>query len=90
MPDLEKRFPGVKASLAQYSRQVPISDQANSIAEIVQATLKKPLNRALRQSIDEMCSSLKVGSSLTLPGGARLKRLKNGFLIENIDEANSR
>ena len=90
-PLLEKAFPKVKEVLAQYPNRLSVrvlDTSLTGLRDALQVIIPRPLNRTQIEALRDMIQKGKVGSRLTLPGGVQLKRLKNGYLIENLDEAN--
>ena len=96
-PLLETQFPAVRDTVAGYVRRA-VSEPEVEVAvdwegqgglpQLLSALIRAPLNRAQREALTQMLESTSVGAELTLPGGAQLKRLKNGWLIENSDRPN--
>jgi tRNA(Ile)-lysidine synthase TilS/MesJ len=90
-PMLEERYPGLKEVLARYAESANAGgaggEEGFQMENLIQA-LTGPLNRTQRKRIGEMLHDFKVGASLSLSNGAQLKRLKNGWIIENDDQGN--
>ena len=91
-PLLETQFPQIKKVLARYltkGKVVPI-EQQTGLEDAIQAVTGTGLNRAQRLSLHEMTKKLKLGATLSLPGGHQIRRTREGFLIENLDESDQR
>ena len=95
LPLLEKAYPSVRKTLAAYAhhrfgsdRSVGGAESSPEIANLLQAVVGGPLNRAQRSALAKMVQESPVGGILSLPGGVQLKRLKSGWLIEDSTEAN--
>lgn len=88
-PMIETRYPSIRETLARYAleRRDPVSDpETVGLANLLQA-IRGPLNRAQRGELERLVAGLQEGAALSLPGGVQLKRLKEGWLIENADRS---
>jgi tRNA(Ile)-lysidine synthase len=87
-PLLESGFPAVRETVAEYARRAE-SDSSSSELEglrnLLAAVTRGPLNRSQREALTRMLHATSEGATLFLPGGVQLKRLKQGWLIENSD-----
>ena len=87
-PLLEGQFPAVRDVLARYPERLskPVSNQLlHGVKTAVEVAIGRPLGRA---QVEELRAQLSVGGrrrALSLPGGVRLRPVKQGFLIENLD-----
>ena len=91
-PLLEQAFPSVREVLARYPGQMKgqMKGQAASgalygIKAAIEVATGRPLGRAQVEALREQWLDLGPGRSMTLPGGVRLKTVRNGVLIEKID-----
>jgi len=86
-PLLEEHFPHIKKVLARYLTDAPPAtiNQTHRLLEGVQILTGSPLNRAQRKALHEMTQSLAPGATLSLPGGAQIRRTGDGYLIKNSD-----
>jgi tRNA(Ile)-lysidine synthetase-like protein len=92
MPLLETHFEGVQKNLAKYLTK-PITDtiafEQGPITE-VEAITGFSLNRAQRQALHQMTLNLTPGQALSLPGRSQIRRTREGFFIEKLDESDRR
>lgn len=72
-PELLKHFPALPKTLSNYA------DRA------LKAKSRSKLDSRLIETIASMTSQMKVGTRVSLPNGLTLKRLKNGYFIEDLD-----
>jgi|GEM_PF-6498555 len=89
-PMLEERYPGVRDRLVRYAGGIPDQSSFGAPEEIenLVGALNGPLNRAQREWLRARLAGMDEGAVFHLAGGTQLKRLKNGWLIENPDPAN--
>jgi tRNA(Ile)-lysidine synthase len=87
-PLLEEHFPAVRDVLARYPERL-VSSYATPLLHSVKAAVEVAIGRPLgRAQVEELRAQLLAGGrrrALSLPGGARLRPVKQGFLIENLD-----
>ncbi len=87
-PLLEEHFPAVRDVLARYPERLA-SPSAKPLLHSVKAAVELAIGRPLgRAQVEELRAQLAAGGrrrALSLPGGARLRPVKQGFLIENLD-----
>jgi tRNA(Ile)-lysidine synthase len=89
-PLLESVYPAVRKTLAGYAhhrfgQERPTGDPGSShlLENLLQALTSGPLNRPQREALRRMVRGSAPGQVLALPGGAQLKRLKTGWVIED-------
>jgi tRNA(Ile)-lysidine synthetase-like protein len=87
-PLLEEHFPAVRDVLAAYPgrlNQPSTGKLLHGVKAAIELAIGRPLGRA---QVDELRNQLSAGGrrrALSLPGGVRLRPVKQGFLIENLD-----
>ncbi|NDG83839.1 MAG: tRNA lysidine(34) synthetase TilS [Proteobacteria bacterium] len=89
-PMIEERYPGARERIARYAEGIPDQSSFRGPEEIenLVGILNGPLNRAQREWLRGHLAGMGEGAVVHLSGRAQLKRLKNGWLIENPDPAN--
>ena len=92
MPLLASHFPGVQKNLAKYLTKPILSTISEEPGEVtaVQAITGSSLNRAQRQALHQMTLNLIPGATLSLPGGSQIRRTREGFFIEKLDDSDRR
>jgi tRNA(Ile)-lysidine synthetase-like protein len=87
-PVLEEHYPAVRDVLARYSER-RVGPSGNPMLPSVKAAVELAIGRPLgRAQVEELRLQLSEGGprrAISLPGGARLRPVKQGFLIENLD-----
>ncbi len=87
-PLLEEHFPAAREVLARYPdslTRAASSKLLQSVKTGVEVAIGRPLGRA---QVEELRTQLTAGGrrrALSLPGGARLRPVKQGYIIENLD-----
>ncbi len=87
-PLLEGHFPAVREVLAQYPERLASHTGGGLVQGVkagVELAIGRPLGRAQMDELRAQLSGTTRRRALSLPGGARLRPVKQGYLIENID-----
>jgi tRNA(Ile)-lysidine synthetase-like protein len=88
LPLLEEAFPGVRQVLARYPARLakqPVSPGFSDLKAGIEVLTAKPLSRAQVDALRQKWLDSGGRGRLSLPGGASIRRVKDGFLIENLD-----
>lgn len=87
-PLLEEHFPAVRDVLAKYPERLVARSGGGMLQSVklgVELAIGRPLGRAQVEELRAQLSGVARRRALSLPGGVRLRPVKQGYLIENLD-----